>query len=232
MSSGNLALSTPRISAKVALLDAASELFVEKGYSSVSTRELAEAAGVNLGAIQYHFGSKAKLFVATLHRMMEGSSCARAGTSLEGECRSREEAASMLCRFIREFMNFLLRSDGPQPCRLMFREILSDAASDDELSEALVSTFVERFIQPLESGMQRVLEVLSPLSTRDERNSQCRSIIAQCSFYVSHRPFIERLEGTSILESDLFESISDHVCRFSLRGLGCDEQTIQSVLAG
>ena len=49
--------------ARETLLKVATKLFIERGYNGVSTRELAEAADVNLGAIQYHFGSKAKLFV-------------------------------------------------------------------------------------------------------------------------------------------------------------------------
>ena len=49
---------------------------------------------------------------------------------------------SLIARFIRSFLGFLLVPKGPQPCRLMFREILSDSARDEELSEALVSTSV------------------------------------------------------------------------------------------
>lgn len=44
--------------AREALIEAAKTLFIEKGYDGVSTREVAEAAGVNLGAIQYYFGSQ------------------------------------------------------------------------------------------------------------------------------------------------------------------------------
>jgi AcrR family transcriptional regulator len=46
---------------KTALLQAAKELVLERGYASTSVRELAAAAGANLGAVNYHFGSREKL---------------------------------------------------------------------------------------------------------------------------------------------------------------------------
>lgn len=219
-----------RVNSREALLAVSERLFTEKGYGAVSTRELAEAAGVNLGAIQYHFGSKAKLFIATLQRMMESSVCTKATLALSGPCSTQEEAGVLVCRFVRSFMHYLLRHDGPQACRLMFREILSDSANDEELSEALVSTFVERFVNPLESSMLGVLAVFHPEASEDQLRKVCRSIVGQCAFYVTHRPFIERLQGASILEPQTFEGTVDHVCRFSLRALGCAEDTIESIV--
>jgi AcrR family transcriptional regulator len=49
------------------LLEGAARVFAEKGYDGASIAELAKAAGVSGGAIYAHFGSKAELFVATLH---------------------------------------------------------------------------------------------------------------------------------------------------------------------
>src|SRR5574343_1799672 len=48
--------------ARQRLLDAALRLFAAHGYKKTSTREIAEAAGVNLGAIAYYFGDKANLY--------------------------------------------------------------------------------------------------------------------------------------------------------------------------
>jgi AcrR family transcriptional regulator len=50
------------------LLDVAERLFGERGYDGVGMRLLAEAAGVNLGAATYHFGSKQALYLAVFHR--------------------------------------------------------------------------------------------------------------------------------------------------------------------
>ncbi len=50
------------------LLDAGLELFGLHGYGGTSTRTLAERAGVNLGAIRYHFGGKEGLYRAVIER--------------------------------------------------------------------------------------------------------------------------------------------------------------------
>lgn len=46
------------------LLEAALQLFADKGYQKTSTREIADAAGVNLGSISYYFGDKPSLYRA------------------------------------------------------------------------------------------------------------------------------------------------------------------------
>jgi AcrR family transcriptional regulator len=49
------------------ILDAAERLYAERGFSDVTLRDIVAAAGVNLAAVNYHFGSKdeliAELFV-------------------------------------------------------------------------------------------------------------------------------------------------------------------------
>jgi AcrR family transcriptional regulator len=66
-----MAKTTARSAAEDALLDAAERLLVETGYARVSTRRLAEEAGVNHGLVHYYFGSIENLLVRTLERFTE-----------------------------------------------------------------------------------------------------------------------------------------------------------------
>ena len=50
--------------ARARLLRAGLRLFAQQGYAATSTRELAQAAGVNVAAISYYFGDKAGLYRA------------------------------------------------------------------------------------------------------------------------------------------------------------------------
>jgi AcrR family transcriptional regulator len=50
------------------ILDAAESLFASRGYSNTSMRQITTAAGANLAAINYHFGTKLALFSAVLSR--------------------------------------------------------------------------------------------------------------------------------------------------------------------
>ena len=51
-----------------ALLDAAERLLVEQGYGAITTRKLAEQAGVNPGLVHYYFGSMEEVMVQVLER--------------------------------------------------------------------------------------------------------------------------------------------------------------------
>src|SRR6185312_7356817 len=60
-----------RAAAEEALLDAAERLLAGAGYAAVTTRRLAEEAGVNHGLVHYYFGSNENLLVRALERFTE-----------------------------------------------------------------------------------------------------------------------------------------------------------------
>lgn len=62
---------TPRATAETALLDAAERLLVEVGHAGITTRVLAEEAGVNHGLVHYYFGSMENLLVRALERFTD-----------------------------------------------------------------------------------------------------------------------------------------------------------------
>lgn len=67
----NLAIPDAHRSAEEALLDAAERLLVDVGYARITTRRLAETAGVNHGLVHYYFGSNENLLVRALERFTE-----------------------------------------------------------------------------------------------------------------------------------------------------------------
>lgn len=56
------------------LIAVASELFARQGYDSVSTRQIAKQARVNLSAIGYHFGGKEALYLACIEAAIAAKS--------------------------------------------------------------------------------------------------------------------------------------------------------------
>ena len=60
-----------RAAAEEALLDAAERLLVGVGYAGITTRRLADEAGVNHGLVHYYFGSNENLLVRALERFTE-----------------------------------------------------------------------------------------------------------------------------------------------------------------
>ena len=64
-------VSSARSTAEEALLDAAERLLVDVGHAGVTTRRLAEEAGINHGLVHYYFGSIENLLVRTLERFTQ-----------------------------------------------------------------------------------------------------------------------------------------------------------------
>ena len=52
-----------------ALLDAAEDLLISKGMAAITTRKVAEQAGVNQALVHYHFGTIEELLLAALERV-------------------------------------------------------------------------------------------------------------------------------------------------------------------
>jgi len=57
-------------SSEIDFLDAAERLFAAHGYEGTKVRAIADAAGVNLGALHYYWGSKEALFRAVCERRL------------------------------------------------------------------------------------------------------------------------------------------------------------------
>ncbi len=67
----SVAIDATSADTKTRILDAAEQLFMEHGFEATSLRSLTSAAGVNLAAVNYHFGSKEVLFQAVLTRRLD-----------------------------------------------------------------------------------------------------------------------------------------------------------------
>jgi len=60
--------SNQRAAAQTALLDAAEQLLIDVGYAGITTRKVAERAGVNHGLVHYYFGSIEELLFQAMER--------------------------------------------------------------------------------------------------------------------------------------------------------------------
>lgn len=72
------------------LLDAACELFTEKGYASTSVREIVERAGVTKPMLYYHFGNKEGIYLALVNESyQELGKMVRESLDFKGDVRQR-----------------------------------------------------------------------------------------------------------------------------------------------
>src|ERR1700744_4327893 len=64
---GDPAATSTGAKVRARLLEAAGEIFARKGFECATSREICLCAGVNLAAVNYHFGGVESLYVAALH---------------------------------------------------------------------------------------------------------------------------------------------------------------------
>ncbi len=124
---------------KTALLDAARQLVGERGYAGASTRELAAAAGTNIGAVNYHFGSREKLLnQAILELFLEWA--ARADHIARLEVDPDAEPLAQLAARARPMVEGI---PGMQPAFVVALEALLQSRRSPELHRQLVEHYAE-----------------------------------------------------------------------------------------
>lgn len=134
---------SPPPDTKERILDVAEELFGDQGYGATSLRAVTSAAGVNLAAVHYHFGSKVGLFEAVFHRRVDAINVERLARldALEARGAGALELEDLLAAFLEPaFCN-----DGPaDPTFPRFLRFLGRVMSESgEHLEALHAVFRE-----------------------------------------------------------------------------------------
>lgn len=119
---------------RTGLLDAGEQVFAEQGFHGASVRAITRLAGANLGAITYHFGSKAALFEAVMLRAVSGMVAALVAAAGE-----QGPAPDRLERVVRAHFTYL--HDHPSLRRLVLQVLLSEALVPDSITEVLRRAF-------------------------------------------------------------------------------------------
>ena len=95
------------------ILDAAEERFMQHGFEGTSMRQLTTKAGVNLAAVNYHFGSKDALIEAVFRRRLDPMNAARIAALDELEQSGRALSPEAIIRaFVGESLRMMDESKG------------------------------------------------------------------------------------------------------------------------
>ena len=125
---------TPK-SPREALLDTAEALFATGGFEGVSLRQLTQAAGTNLAAVNYHFGSKEAFFTEVLARRLRPINARRLELLEAVLTRAGDSAPKLeevLDAFARPFFEVLEGAADPDvadPLRRTMARVLMEADS-------------------------------------------------------------------------------------------------------
>jgi AcrR family transcriptional regulator len=192
------------------LLDAAGEVFAEKGFHAASVREICERAGANLASVNYHFRSKEKLYEAVVLHTFD---YAMEKFPVEVDREGLDSPEERLFVFIHRFLLRLLDRDRPG---WHIKVLRREHAEPGPALRAVVRKIIRR-------NREQLLSILTDLigaKADQERLQLCASSIAgQCLFYHRARPIVFPSHGRVDYSSSGIEKLARHITDFSLAAI-------------
>lgn len=147
---------------KSRILDVAEDLFAEQGLDRVSIRDITEAAGVNLAAVNYHFGGKEELISAVFERRIAPLNALRIQAIQKVEEQAggkRPKVEDLLEAFIRPAINCCQNgADGGRAFAMLFGRCLAETRPE---VETLLRKQFEPLVECLDGALSKALPHLS-----------------------------------------------------------------------
>jgi AcrR family transcriptional regulator len=194
------------------LLQAAGEVFGEKGYQAATVREICERGNVNLAAVNYYFGAKEKLYHEVLR---ESCQCTVRAMPLQGPDGSHSPA-EQLRLFIEQMVERVVIDPAQHPTwhsQLMMREMSQPSEFGRQI--------IQEFIRPVYERLWRILaELVPPGFPRDRLHLIAFSIVGQCLYHRIARHVILSVVGPEEHRTYTAAVLGEHIARFSLAALG------------
>jgi len=143
------------------ILDAAEELFMQHGFEGTSMRLLTSKAGVNLAAVNYHFGSKDALIEAVFRRRLDPMNAARVAAldRLERDASGQPLAPDAIIRaFVGPSLHLIedAKGGGRNFIRLLGRTYTDPAKAIRALIGQLYVPAMERFKAAFERALPQM----------------------------------------------------------------------------
>lgn len=193
-----------------AIMEAAGKIFAEEGYSRATVREICRQAGVNIAAINYHFGDKKGLYLAVLKHYQDTTFQSYPPTLGIDKSQNSEEK---LRAFIRSFLLRMMDEGNPAWFgKLLAREFAQPTWAFDIL--------VQDTIRPSFQILMGIVAAMLGKGAKERKVLLCSmSIIGQCLYFRHSHPVISRLFPGEAFGSRQIDELTDHIFHVSLYGL-------------
>ncbi len=190
------------------LIDAAAELFAERGFNHVSIRDICAAANANVAAVNYYFHDKWGLYKVILDMIVED------GLKMIEEVHANAPGTppeEKLRKYILGFLRHgLTQSPDSWRSRLMGREMVDPTPGLD--------IFIQGVILPNSARLAATIGELAGLPPTDPRIGACvGSVQTQIVGYFG--PMIQRIVPDLKFTPEVIANIADHITAFSLAGI-------------
>ena len=189
------------------LIEAAGQVFAERGYRAATIREICRRAGANVAAVNYTFGGKMSLYTEVLRHSMRAAGQAAAMSAALDSSLSPEGTIRGVIR-----ARLMSLCQGPRPdwhIRLVMHEFSHPTPA--------MGRVVDEGMRPIYDRVRKAVAAIIglPLDHETTRLS-VNSIVGQILFYTFSQPVLARLQPELKLTPDQLDRIADHIAEFSL----------------
>jgi TetR/AcrR family transcriptional regulator, regulator of cefoperazone and chloramphenicol sensitivity len=209
---------------KTTLLLTAAQLFAERGYAGASVREIVRRAGATLSAVNYHFGSKERLYAEAVRYVTEGSiKIHELGKDIDTkEFATPQEASDAIALFFRRLLLAMLGPDQPEwAARLHYRALADEHDGATQIYDEVFAPVLEL----IASALHRA----APSSSKEE----CRLVVLAISGMAHHlsaaRTGICHVLGIEGYDKPFLIRTSDLLINSLLVHLGLPEPNIKGL---
>ena len=204
----------PQHETRTRILDAAEELFMLHGFEGTSMRHLTTKAGVNLAAVNYHFGSKDALIEAVFRRRLDPMNAARIAALEALESTGRAPSPDAIIRaFVGEGLRMIedTKSGGRNFIRLLGRTYTEPAKPIRVLIGQLYAPAMERY----KAAFERAL----PQMPRDELVWRMHFMFGTLAYTLAATDTVQLIAGCKPEDRYDAQLLEDRLTAFLAAGL-------------
>jgi len=198
------------------LLDTAEALFMEHGFEATSLRSITAAAGVNLAAVNYHFGSKEELFETVLTRRLDPMNQERLDllTALESEAAPRAVACERILSAM--FIPALRLARDPERGGKNFLRLLGRAYADPA---PFIRTFLSEQYAVMINRFKAAFGRALPEMPKKELSWRLHFIMGALSYTLAGTDALKLIAELTPAETGSDEMLLRRLAPFLLAGL-------------
>lgn len=193
------------------ILEVAVDMFANSDFDSVSTRDIAEKANVNLSAISYYFGSKEGLYIAVVEKMIDvikESNKSLVNSILNFKfSQSQEENVKNFLNIMGEFVEYAIINNNNNRDSIIW--------SKNNSRIALVLDIVYNDLHlPLNNAFAQIIASITNLSVNDIKTVfVVNSIIGQLIEILINKDMILKTLNIEVFDTKQLNILKDVVTR-------------------
>ncbi len=192
------------------LLEAACDLFAEKGYREATIAEICERAGANIASVNYHFRDKATLYrEAWRNAFIESLRAHPPDGGIRPDATAEDRFRGFIVSFIQR-----ISDENNKEFPIVYRELANPTG--------LLKEVMEEEIGPILENIELVIrELLGKNASDREIKFTVISIISQCITPMLAQRFKKEIKETKgrFPEIDDIDAYAEHVVKFSLAAI-------------